>query len=178
MKELLIFSKKKLGVKIPFLILGFLFFWPFSVKAVCPLCGIIAVGGLGLSRWLGIDDTISGTWIGGLVVSLILWLLDFLDKKQIDFKFKKTIVWFSFYILIIAPFYFAGILGHPENRIWGIDKLLTGIFLGSLVFYLGSRLHLFLKKESQGKSFFPFQKVVIPILFLFILSFIFYFLTS
>ena len=33
-------------------------------QAVCPVC-IVAVGaGLGLSEYLGIDDTIAGVWIG------------------------------------------------------------------------------------------------------------------
>jgi len=169
---------KKSKIRKFYLIFGSLLSYAGLAKAVCPLCTIMAAGGLGLSRWLGIDDTISGTWIGGLIVSLILWLLDYLDKKKIEFKFKKTLVWLSFYILTIVPLYFAGILGEPGNTIWGIDKLLTGIFLGSLVFYLGFRVHLFLKKKNQGKSFFPFQKVVIPILFLISLSFVFYLITG
>ena len=47
-------------------------FWASAVKAICPLC-VVAVGaGLGLSRWLGVDDVVSSIWIGALLVSMIL----------------------------------------------------------------------------------------------------------
>jgi len=58
-------------------ILIFLFivdlFLPSYALAVCPVCSIAVAGGVGLSRWLGIDDTISGIWIGGLIISLAIW---------------------------------------------------------------------------------------------------------
>ncbi|MCX6758247.1 MAG: hypothetical protein NTX14_00895, partial [Candidatus Nealsonbacteria bacterium] len=46
--------------------------------AVCPICTVAVGAGLGLSRWFGIDDSISGLWIGGLIVSFILWTIDWL----------------------------------------------------------------------------------------------------
>jgi len=67
-------------------------------------------------------------------------------------------------------------MGHPENKFFGIDKLLFGIISGSFVFLISVLFHNFLVKKNQGKSFFPFQKVVIPILFLSFLSLIFYFI--
>lgn len=178
MKELLISLRKKSKIRIFYLIFGILLSYAGLVKAVCPACTIIVAGGVGLFRWLGIDDTISGSWIGGLVVSLIIWLLDYLNKKQVSFGFQRTIVWLSFYLLTILPLYFAGILGHPENKIFGIDKLLVGILFGSVFFLLSVFFHNFLKKINQGKSFFPFQKVAVPISFLVIISFIFYLLTK
>jgi len=52
-----------------------------KVLAVCPLCTVAVGAGVGLSRWLGIDDVITGLWIGGLIVSLIAWSENWLDKK-------------------------------------------------------------------------------------------------
>jgi hypothetical protein len=37
---------------------------------VCPVCTIAVAGGVGLCRYLGIDDLISGAWIGALLFSL------------------------------------------------------------------------------------------------------------
>jgi hypothetical protein len=34
---------------------------------VCPVCTIAVAGGVGLCRYLGIDDLISGSWIGALL---------------------------------------------------------------------------------------------------------------
>ena len=37
--------------------------------ALCPVCAIAVGAGIGVSRWLGVDDTITGVWVGGLIVS-------------------------------------------------------------------------------------------------------------
>lgn len=155
------------------LLIGF-FLFSKEALAICPVCTIAVGAGLGLCRWLGIDDLISGTWIGGLIISLILWTIDWLNKKGIHFLFRKILISFFFYFIVIAPLYWLGIMGHPFNKFWGIDKLLFGMMTGSLVFILSVFFHNFLKKKNQGKSFFPFQKVLIPILFLIITSLIFW----
>jgi len=147
---------------------------PGLTQAVCPVCTIAVGAGVGLCRWLGIDDLISGVWIGGLIVSMVIWFLDWLDKKGIRFKFLRFIVIVLFYFIIIAPLYWAGIMGHPLNKFGGIDKLLFGIISGSISFIISVWLNSFLKKKNQGKVIFPFQKVVLPILFLLITSLIFY----
>ncbi len=145
-----------------------------QAKAVCPVCTVAVGAGLGLSRWLGIDDTISGLWIGGLTVSLILWTINFFNKKNIIFKGYKTIIIFTYYALIIAPLKIHEIIGHPLNTFFGIDKLIFGISVGSVSFYLGN-LAYDKYKEKRGKALFPFQKVVMPILPLIIFSIIFYY---
>lgn len=146
--------------------------------AICPVCTVAIAGGVGLSRWLGIDDSVSGVWVGGLIVSSIIWFLRWLDKKQIRFKFRRIIIAALFYLTIIIPFYWAGIIGHSCNKLWGADKLLLGIIVGGQFFLAGNGISDFLKKKNQGKAFFPFQKVIMPISFLVILSVIFYFLTK
>ena len=52
----------------PIIAVGLLF--AKKALAVCPICTVAAATGIGFSRWLGIDDTITGLWIGGLTVSL------------------------------------------------------------------------------------------------------------
>ncbi len=37
-----------------------LFITPFVTKAVCPVCTVAIASGVGLCRYLGIDDLISG----------------------------------------------------------------------------------------------------------------------
>lgn len=146
------------------------------VQAVCPICTVAVCAGLGLFGWLGIDDLISGVWIGGLIVSSIIWFLNWLEKKQVHFRLCWVLISVLFYSMVIVPLYISGIIGHPLNKFCYIDKLLFGIIFGSLSFILGVWLHNFLKRKNKNKSFFPFQKVVLPILFLLITSLIFYFI--
>jgi len=147
-----------------------------GVKAVCPVCTIAVGAGIGLAQWLGIDDTITGLWIGGLCVSLIMWTMIWLAKKSIKFRGLAILTTLGYYLLIILPLFWKGILGHPLNKIWGIDRLLLGIIIGSIVFAGFAFLHNYVKKENNGKSYFPMQKVAFPIAPLIILSVVFYFI--
>lgn len=58
-----------------FLILAFLLFG-VQVQAVCPVCTVAVGAGVGFSRYLGIDDTIAGLWIGALIVSVSMWTIN------------------------------------------------------------------------------------------------------
>ncbi|MCX6759904.1 MAG: hypothetical protein NTW46_00990 [Candidatus Nealsonbacteria bacterium] len=150
-------------------------FFAKSALAVCPVCVVAVSTGVGLCRWLGIDDAISGLWIGGLIVSMIFWTLDWLKKKNINFAYPTIAVSVAYYVLVILPLYFAGIMGHPLNKVLGIDKILFGVICGSIIFLLSVWLHNYLKTKNQGKSYFPYQKVVIPVALLLALSVFFYY---
>ncbi|MCX6759332.1 MAG: hypothetical protein NT012_02100 [Candidatus Nealsonbacteria bacterium] len=170
--------------KLPFYLLvifGLSFVFAEKALAVCPIC-IIAVGaGVGFSRWLGIDDTITGLWIGGLIVSLIIWTLDWLDRKNIHFKGRNILTALIYYAFLIFPLYFAGLIGGGQNSLfcwcgWHFDKLTLGVIVGSISFWFGAEWYHFLKEKNNGRAYFPFQKVVLPISPLILLSIIFYFL--
>lgn len=167
---------KKIVYILPLFLFGV--FRASAAKAVCPVCAVAVGAGVGLTRYLGIDDTVSGVWVGGLTVSLIMWTINWLDKKNIHFKGRKITVWAGFYLLVVAPLYWADIMGHPFNKIWGVDKLLFGVIFGSVIFYLAATLYDYLKKKNNDRAYFPFQKVAMPVGALAILSLIFYFLTK
>lgn len=173
-------SKKNLFV---ILFLSVLLLIPFeSIKAICPACTLTIGLGVGLSRWLGIDDTISGAWIGAIIISLSLWCLDWLNKKQIKFPLRKLAVLILMYLIVLLPLYWKGIIGHPNNTItvikYCIDKILFGVFWGSIFFSISVWLYNFLKKKNNGKPHFPFEKIAIPVLLLLILSAILYFVSK
>lgn len=98
-----------------------------TALAVCPVCTIAVAGGVGLSRYLGIDDTIAGVWIGGLTVSMIMWTIDWLKAKKWNFKFYIPVTYLAYFAMIVVPLVWSDIIGHPLNKIWGVDKLLLGI---------------------------------------------------
>ncbi len=152
-------------------------FFPFFAHAICPVCTVAVGFGIGLSRWLGIDDTISGIWVGALAVSISAWSINVLRKRNIKFFGMPFVTYVVWYAMIIIPLWYYDIIGHPLNSIWGIDKLIIGIIAGTIVFALAVFLYEYLKKKNNGRAHFPFQKVVIPIVVLGITSGIFYFIT-
>lgn len=152
---------------------------PSQVLAVCPVCSVVVTSGVGLSRYLGIDDTISGIWLGGLIISLAFWGIDWLKKKNITKFFPLGIIsiFILAYLMVLLPLYWAKFFTSCET-LWGQNKLLIGIIFGSLVFLMSVLFHNFLKKKNKDKVYFPFQKVIIPVLSLVILSIIFYLITN
>ncbi|MFA6171407.1 MAG: hypothetical protein WCW77_05535 [Patescibacteria group bacterium] len=147
-------------------------------QAICPVCTVTVVAAMGLSRWLGVDDTIAGVWIGGLTVSLIYWTMDWLDGKKWRFPYDRPAVIIGYYVLIYFSLYYSNFVHLSGNKLWGIDKLLLGILSGSLVFWGAAWLYHYLKRRNDGHAYFPFQKVVMPVSALLILSAIFYFITK
>ncbi len=147
--------------------------WANAVVAqVCPVC-VVAIGaGLGLSRWLGIDDLVSSVWIGAFLVAIISWTLSFMKKKGWSFTDDGIIITLAYIVLTFIPLYYAKIVGNPLNQIWGIDKIIFGSIVGAAVLFLAHWLHSYLKKINNGKSFFPYQRVVVPVAILIITSLI------
>ena len=165
-----------------FLFLGSLFFGIFVAGVVsaqvCPVC-VVAIGaGLGLSRWLGIDDLVSSVWIGAFLVAIISWTLSYMKKKGWGFPDDGILVTLLYLVLTFIPLYYAGIVGHPLNRIFGIDKIIFGSIIGVAVLFLGHWLHLYLKKKNNNKVFFPYQRVAVPFASLALTSFIIYLLLT
>lgn len=149
-----------------------------SAFAVCPLCSFAVGAGIGLTQYLGIDDTITGFWIGGLIVSMISWSNSWIKGKNLNFRGYKILITAVYYAAFIIPLYSSNIVGHELNKLYGVDKVLLGVIMGSVVFFLGSMAYEMLKKMNGGRAQFPFQKIVMPILPLACLSWVFYYLTK
>ena len=149
-----------------------------SAFAICPVCTIVIGAGVGLSRWLGIDDTISGIWIGALLASLIGWTIDYLNRKKIKFYGRKILVTIGYYAFVALPLYWTDLLWHPTNKIWGMDKLMVGIAVGTVVFLISVISYFYMKKHNDGHAYFKGQKIAMPIVSLLISSIVFYFITK
>lgn len=143
--------------------------------AVCPVCTVAVGAGLGFLRVWGVDDLITGLWFGALIVSSIAWFIDWLNRKNVHFLFRKILVIASFYIIFIWPLYFLGyMVGAPT--IWKIDKLLWGVLLGTFIFIVSIFSDKYLRKINNNRIMIIYQKVIIPIVFLIITSTVVYLL--
>ena len=135
---------------------------------------------MGLSRYFGIDDMVSGIWVGGLMISLTLWTVDWLSKRNWKFLKKlnaKTVTFLSllFWVLLTyPPLTIAGIIGHPFNTVFGMDKLIFGSVIGAVAFGLGVAADKKVRKII-GKQLFNYQKVTFPVVSLLVFSLMLYF---
>lgn len=150
-----------------------------SALAICPVCTLAVGAGLGLSRWVGVDDTVSGIWVGAFLLSSSMWFYNWLSAKYKKFKSKYYLALLIIltFLVVFIPLAKADIIGHPFNTILGIDKLVFGSALGAGVFTLS----IFADKkvrQIRGKQLFQYQKVAFPVSLLILASTIMFFVAK
>jgi len=144
------------------------------VFATCPVCVMAVGGGLWIAEKLGVDDLIAAIWIGAFVTAFAIALADKFNKIKLP---KPQITWtIVFYLLTLATMQISGKLNNPYCKIWGVCKIWLGITVGTIVFWLGVLLDKLARKKNNGKVFFPFQKVILPVLAVLLTSWLFYLL--
>ena len=151
-------------------------FFAQTALAVCPVCVVGVSAGLGLARWLKIDDTITGLWIGGLTIAMVMWTIEWFNKKNIKFWGRDILTFIVYYATVIWPLHSIEVIGNQYHTIWGMDKLILTIFIGSIAFFGFEKWYRAMRAKN-GKSLFRYQKVVWAWLPLVILSIFFFFLT-
>lgn len=170
----------KIQTKIAIILSAAVLFSAQKALAICPVCTVAVGAGVGLSRLLGIDDSITGLWLGAFLLSISLWTIDWLNRKKIRFFLKRFLVILAYYAFAIVPLYYAKIIASPFAFICSCtsDKLLLGIIEGSAVFFFAVKLYEFLKQRNNGRAHFPYEKIAFPVAFLLISTAIFYFITK
>ena len=164
--------------KVLFIIIGF--FSSIDVFAnpiACPVCTVVIASGLGVSRFLGISDYVVGIWLGALLLAVSNGIVNYLkNKKIINNKFLN----FAIYILDYATLIPLYVGKNPQiafnsKKILSIDAFLFSIIVGSLTLFCSSKLYYKMKENNGGKAHFPFEKVVLPVVALLIISILFHF---
>jgi hypothetical protein len=150
--------------------------FPKVALAVCPVCTLAVGAGLGFSRYLGIDDTITGLWIGGLILSSGLWLGDFFKNRLPHLPQPELIGTATMLLFVIPPLYLSDMIGLPANTIFGVDKIIAGTLIGSLLFLLSVWLDRYLRSLNDGKVYIYYQKVLLPLFLLSLASYLIYIL--
>lgn len=164
--------------------------WILSlVSAHCPLCITGAAAGVGVARFYGVHDSLVGLWLGGFVASTAFWFDKWLKKKKINFPLQSLILVVLSFLVFVVPLYVVGIIidfnsvrAMPQNYsvfgmgIYGIDSLLFGIILGTLLILGTFSLSDYLKKKN-GKRLFAFQSLSFMFIALAIFSLILWVLT-
>lgn len=146
---------------------------------MCPVCTVTVIAGLGLSRLLGIDDVITSLWIGAFILSFSFVTTAWIHKKwpNLMTKYYYLPTFALMYIFVFVPLKLGHIIGIARNTLFGIDKIILGTIVGSIVFLIGVWADKYQRKKFT-KIFFPFQKVIFPVAALLITSLIFFFITK
>ena len=146
---------------------------------MCPVCTVTVIAGLSLSRLLGIDDTVVSLWIGAFILSFSFITINWIEKKWPKLKIRRFTVPIIalMYALVLIPLYTGHSIGIAGNTLWGIDKIVLGTGIGSVLFLLGAWADKKVRKV-RGSQFFKFQKVVFPVFAIIIASAAFLFLTK
>ncbi|MBQ6438146.1 hypothetical protein IJJ12_02045 [bacterium] len=161
-------KKSRLIVALASLAVASGFLTPAAHAQVCAVCTVVIGGALGLSQYLGVNDLLSGIWLGALVLALGSFIGHSVFKKTHVAWHRWTIlgsiVTFSYLSLYLLNFF----ADSPHD--FGMPNLLLGMLIGTIALLLGEATDKLLRrlKNDSGKPFFPFQKVVCPVVCLLI----------
>jgi len=136
-----------------------------------PVCAVGIVSGLAISRWLGIDDITLGLWIGALILSVSIQLDIFLSKKGKSFPFSFWVIFIGTYLLSFLPI-LKTLTQDSVCNVCGLPRIICGSILGALTLFLVDKANLFVIDKHNKKVYFYYQKVIIPIIGLIIVSMI------
>lgn len=133
---------------------------PPTIHAHCPLCVVGAGAGLTLTRWIGVDDSITGLWVAALLGAISFWTYTWLARRMGGVKsfWFKPLLYVTIFLTTIWSFYKFGLVITME-KMYGFDKLTFGIIVGGVSFYLMELLSDLIIKLRQ-KSLFPYQRLV------------------
>lgn len=171
---------RNLKLKIIIALLVSVFVFNFSlfnaspVSAHCPLCVAGAAVGVSLARYVGVDDSITGIWIGALLGALSFWLFNWLVSKKVKFiaenkLFFKPGIYSLVWGATLWSFYKFQLIIRM-TQIFGFDKLTFGMIIGGIAFYIIDSIKL--------KHYFNYQKIIISLGSMTILSLLMYILIN
>ena len=140
------------------------------VYAQCPVCIVTVGGGLLIAKKLGIDDLLVSLWISGLNTAIAFWMASKVKTKILS----NPLLWsIGFYLLTLVYLVFSKQVGHQNNVFLGMDKIIFGMTVGLFISLAAIFTDKLIRYKNKGKVLFYYQKVIIPIGFLLISTFIF-----
>jgi hypothetical protein len=132
-----------------------------AAHAICPVCTVAVGAGLEGARLIGVDDAVTGIWAGAFTLIMVFWTAKYMARKGVEnaaWYILDIVVWYAF----LAAMYLTPGLTYGADTIFGIDKFLLGAAVGTAAFYAAEKWNAKLLRKNGGKSYFKFQKVIIP----------------
>lgn len=156
-----------------FAFLGAAFFALIGKAVANPACAVctVAVGAsLEVARRYGVDDSVVGVWAGAMLALLGYWLILWFEKKNWNF-WGRDVLLMAISVGSIGFMYVSEFAYMPKViGIFYMDPLLFSTILGALTFIYVSKFYQWMKVKNGGHAHFPFEKVVLPVVALALLS--------
>ena len=150
-----------------------LFAAPALANPACAVCTVAVGASLEIARYYGVADAVVGVWAGALLALLGYWLILWFDKKNWNFPGRDALL-MTISVGSVGFMYISEIAYTPQIiGILYMDVLLFSTIIGALTFIYVSKFYQWLKARNGGHAHFPFEKVVLPVAALVLLSFYF-----
>ena len=152
------------------LILAVAFSGNAMANPACAVCTIAVGASLEIARKLGVDDSVVGVWAGALLVMIGFWTIRWFDKKGWNFRGRDF--WIIAVSVAMIGFMYLGELSYSPEAIliFYLDPFLFSTMVGALVMYYSSEFYQWMKMKNGGHAHFPFEKVVVPVVALLLVS--------
>lgn len=143
----------------------------------CAVCTVAIGASLSLARSLGVDDCVIGVWAGAMLAMLGYWTMRFFDKRDWHFKGRDRLL-MILSVGMIGFMYLGELTYTPMiiGYIFYMDSFLFATLIGALTLIFGMHLYAWMKARNGGHAHFPFEKVVVPVLLVFLVSLSFHYL--
>ncbi|MBR3782096.1 MAG: hypothetical protein IKL14_01765 [Alphaproteobacteria bacterium] len=155
-------------------IVMFFYALPVLANPACAVCTVAIGAGLDVARRFGVADSVVGLWAGALLALLGYWTLKFMDSRKWHFWGRDVFVMLLSVAMI--GFVYLGVVDYNPVSVCGVfvmDPVLFGTVCGAIIFILTSKLYQWMKKKNNGHAHFPFEKVVLPVVVLALVSWLF-----
>ncbi|MCM1324455.1 MAG: hypothetical protein NC218_10040 [Acetobacter sp.] len=136
----------------------------------CVVCTVAIGASLEIAQKLGIDDNVVGLWAGAMFALLGYWAILWFEKKKWNFWGRNFLLMFCS-LASIGFLYLGNLIYSPKIIVFlYIDPFLFASLIGAALYIATQKLYQWMKEHNDGHAHFPFEKVVLPVVCLFIAS--------
>ena len=136
----------------------------------CAVCTVAVAASLEIAHYLGVDDSVVGVWAGAFLALLGYWMIVWFERKKWRFAGRDFLL-ITLSVAMIGFMYVSKLEYNPQPiLVFFLDPFLFSVILGALTLILSNHFYQWMKKKNGGHAHFPFEKVVLPVVILFLLS--------
>jgi uncharacterized membrane protein (UPF0136 family) len=129
----------------------------------CPVC-LVAIGGaIEVTRVLGLPAVVAGVWIGALFMLSYYFMQKLMEHMKWTFRGYSLVS--AAVTLSMVPLVH-GYMPYSGSAYFGLDAFYISMLAGAAAFWASQAVYEAMKAKNGGRAHFPFEKVVMALVFL------------